>query len=249
METIQRERGLKKDSHSVEVMSLAPTLHILYTCPFCWKVRGLVEYLGLDVNIVSVNGMKIKKEVAFAGDWGKVPVFTDEKGEFFVDSTPLLRHLDATYNSGKLAALGDKQRQDEWLNWADTKMSKATVPILYGTIGSALQTTTRISKIEKFGFFSRRLYAWAGFPVMWGIIAKKRVKKDGRKPKQLWHDLLTEFTDEHGEHSFFGGDSPDLVDFAVYGYMRSISPFPQFSLLQDHANGMEWYHRMEQTSQ
>ena len=31
-------------------------------------------------------------------------------------------------------------------------MSKATVPI-YGTIGSALKTTTRISKLEKFGFF------------------------------------------------------------------------------------------------
>lgn len=226
-------------------MGQTPTMHILYTCPFCWKVRGLVEYLDLDVNFISVNGMKIKKEVSFAGDWGKVPVFTDEKGEYHVDSTPLLKHLDAVYNDGRLSQIGDKQRQEEWLTWADTKMSKATVPILYGTIGSALQTTTRISKIEKFGFFSRRLYAWAGFPIMWGIIAKKRVKKDGRKPKQLWHDLLTEFTDAHEKQPFFGGASPDLVDFAVYGYMRSISPFPQFSLLEDHANAMKWYSRME----
>ena len=126
-------------------------------------------------------------------------------------------------------------------------MSKATIPILYGSIGSALKTTVRISKIEKFGFFAKRLYAWAGFPVMWGIIARKRVKKDGRKPKQLWHDLLTEFTDAHEGKNFFGGDSPDLVDFSVFGYMRSISPFPQFSLLQDHETGMAWYQRMEQS--
>lgn len=230
-------------------MGQTPTMHILYTCPFCWKVRGLVEYLNLDVNFISVNGMKIKKEVSFAGDWGKVPVFTDEKGEYHVDSTPLLIHLDAVYNEGKLSNIGDKERQDEWLTWADTKMSKATVPILYGTLGSALQTTTRISKIEKFGFFSRRLYAWAGFPIMWGIIAKKRVKNDGRKPKQLWHDLLTEFTDAHEDQPFFGGTSPDLVDFAVYGYMRSISPFPQFSLLEDHVNAMKWYSRMEKAEQ
>ena len=228
-------------------MSQTPTLHILHTCPFCWKVRGLVEHLKLDIDYIGVNGMKIKKEVSFAGDWGKVPVFTDENGGYHVDSTPLLKHIDATYNSGKLAAIGDAERQAEWLEWSDTKMSKATIPILYGSIGSALKTTVRISKIEKFGFFAKRLYAWAGFPIMWGIIARKRVKKDGRKPKQLWHDLLSEFTDAHEGKDFFGGESPDLVDFSVFGYMRSISPFPQFALLQDHEIGIAWYQRMEQT--
>ncbi|MDB4758636.1 hypothetical protein OAG22_03110, partial [Candidatus Poseidoniaceae archaeon] len=185
--------------------------------------------------------------VAFAGDWGKVPVFTNENGEHFVDSTPVMKHIDAAYNAGKLAATGDAERQQKWLEWADAKVSKATVPILYGTLGSALKTTTRISKIEKFGFISKRLYAWAGFPIMWGIIAKKRVKKDGRTPKKLWHDLLTEFTSEHGTEPFFGGASPDLVDFAVFGYARSISPFPQFALLEDHEKGMAWYRRMEGT--
>ena len=210
-------------------MGQTPTLHMLYTCPFCWKVRGLIEHLKLDVDYIAVNGMRIKKDVSFAGDWGKVPVFTDENGGYHVDSTPLLKHIDATYNSGKLAALGDAERQAEWLEWSDTKMSKATIPILYGSIGSALKTTVRISKLEKFGFFAKRLYAWAGFPVMWGIIARKRVKKDGRKPKQLWHDLLTEFTNAHDGKDFFGGETPDLVDFSVFGYMRSVSPFKQFS--------------------
>jgi glutathione S-transferase len=131
----------------------------------------------MKVDYVGVNGMKIRKDVAFAGDWGKVPVFTDEHGQHHVDSTPLLRLIDQQYNNGSMASIGDKARQDQWMEWVDAKMSKATVPILYGTLGSALKTTTRISKIEKFGFFSKRLYAWAGFPIMWGIIARKRVKK------------------------------------------------------------------------
>ena len=100
---------------------------MLYTCPFCWKVRGLIEYINLDVEYISVNGMKIKKEVDFAGDWGKVPVFTDENGQYHTDSTPLLKHIDSTYNGGKLAALGDASRQQKWLEWADAKMSKATM--------------------------------------------------------------------------------------------------------------------------
>ena len=220
------------------------TLHMLHTCPFCWKVRGVIEYLKLDVNYVSVNGLKIKKAVSFAGDWGKVPVFTDENGTHHTDSTPIMNFIDKNYNEGKLLAIGDDVRTQEWMEWADTKMSKATVPILYGTLGSAFRTTTRISKLEKFGFLSKRLYAWAGFPIMWGIIAKKRVKKDGRKPKQLWHDLLTEFTDQH-DGDYFGGKTPNMVDFSVFGYMRSISPFPQFALLTDHTKAMAWYNRME----
>ena len=230
-------------------MGQKPTLHLLYSCPFCWKVRGLIEYLKMDVELIPVNGLKIKKSVSFAGDWGKVPVFTDENGEHHVDSTPLLKFIDANYNEGKLSAISSTERNDKWMEWADTKVSKATVPILYGSLISAFRTTTRISKIEKFGFISKRLYAWAGFPIMWGIIAKKRVKKDGRTPKKLWHDLLTEFTDEHQGKDFFGGDAPNLVDFSVFGYMRSVSPFPQFSLLEDHPTGMAWYNRMMAKSQ
>ena len=44
-----------------------------------------------------------------------------------------------------------------------------------------------------------------------GYNRQKRVKKDGRKPKELWHDLLTEFTDEHGDEDFFGGKKPNIV--------------------------------------
>jgi len=198
----------------------------------------------MDVKMIPVNGLKIKKAVSFAGDWGKVPVFTDESGKHHVDSTPLLKLIDEKYNEGKLASISSPERNEKWMVWSDTHVSKATVPILYGTLGSAFKTTTRISKIEEFGFFSKRLYAWAGFPIMWGIIAKKRVKKDGRTPKNLWHDLLTEFTDEHQGKDYFGGELPNLVDFSVFGYMSSISPFPQFSLLEDHKSGMEWYNRM-----
>lgn len=220
------------------------TLHMLHTCPFCWKVRGLIEYLQLDVDLIAVNGLKIKKAVSFTDGWGKVPVFTDETGTHHVDSTPIMKFIDQHYNENKLLNVSTQERTSKWLDWSDQKMSKATVPILYGTLGSAFKTTTRISKLEEFGFISKRLYAWAGFPIMWGIIAKKRVKKDGRKPKQLWHDLLTEFTDEHQGKDFFGGDGPSMVDFSVFGYMRSISPFPQFTMLEDHQNGIAWYNRM-----
>ena len=227
--------------------TLRPKMHMLHTCPFCWKVRSIAEHLDVDYQKVQVNAMRTKKELKFAGGWGKVPVSTESDGEVVVDSTPIIKHIDATYNDGALWSSDDEVRRDKWIEWVDTKMSKATIPILYGSLSSALKTTTRVSKLETFGFFSKRLYAWAGFPIMWGFIARSRVKKDGRTPKQLWHDLLTEFTDEMGDAQYFGGQNPDLVDLAAFGYMRSISPFPQFSQLEDHEKGMAWYHRIEST--
>ena len=228
-------------------MGNKPELFILHTCPFSWKLRSLLLHIGLDYEEVQVNPLRIKKQLAFSDGWNKVPVWRDTDGTVLVDSTPMMKELDAKYNSGKLMKSGDEARRDEWLEWVDEHFKRATIPILYGGLFSALKTTTRVSKLEKFGFFSKRLYAWAGFPIMWGIIARSRVKKDGRKPKQLWHDLLNEWCEEIGDADFFGENSPDMVDIAAFGYMRSISPFSQFSQLQDHEKGMAWYNRVEAT--
>ena len=222
------------------------TLHVLQTCPFSWKVRGLVEHLGIDVAEVQVNAMRTKKELSFTNGWNKVPVFTDENGEVVVDSTPIMIYIDEKYNNSVLTQSSGEERYDSMLAHVDEAWKRATIPILYGSLGAALSTTRRVSKLEKFGFISRRLYAWAGFPIMWGIIARKRVKKDGRTPKKLWHDLLTEYTESFDGEPFFGGQQPNLVDFAAFGYMRSISPFKQFKHLEEHEKGMNWYNLMVQ---
>ena len=222
------------------------TLHVLQTCPFSWKVRGLLEHLGLDVAEIQVNAMRTKKELSFTNGWNKVPVFTDENGEVVVDSTPIMVYIDENYNNSILTQSSGEERYDSMLAHVDEAWKRATIPILYGSLGAALSTTRRVSKLEKFGFISRRLYAWAGFPIMWGIIARKRVKKDGRTPKKLWHDLLTEYTESFDGEPFFGGQQPNLVDFAAFGYMRSISPFKQFKHLEEHEKGMNWYNLMVQ---
>tara|TARA_Y100001968_G_C19373801_1_gene726500 strand:- start:244 stop:975 length:732 start_codon:yes stop_codon:yes gene_type:complete len=237
----------KKERLPATSMSDKPELFILHTCPFSWKVRGLLEHLDIEYDEVQVNALRTKKELAFTNGWNKVPVWREKNGEVLVDSTPMMKEIDSRYNDGKLWQSEDEQRRDKWMEWVDEHLKRATIPILYGGLFSALKTTVRVSKLEKFGFFSKRLYAWAGFPIMWGIIARRRVKKDGRKPKQLWHDLLDEWCDEIGEAEFFGGGAPNLVDFAAFGYIRSISPFSQFSQLQEHERGMTWYKRVEAT--
>ena len=81
---------------------------------------------------------------------------------------------------------------------------------------------------------------------MWGIMRKR--SQEGRKnSEKLWHDLLSEFTEQFGDKPFFGGEKPDLIDLAAFGYVRSISPYSQFSQLEDHEAGMNWYRAVEAT--
>ncbi len=219
---------------------------MLNTCPFTWKVRALLDHLDLPHEKIQINPMKIKKSVAFAGDWGKTPVWKMSDGEVVVDSTPIMRRIDEVHNEGKLWGAIENERRDKWINWADTEIKNATIPILYGSIGSALSTTRSVAKHERFGLMTGRIYAWVGFPIMWGIIARKRTKNSGMKPQELWNHLLDEWINEVGNHPFFGGNKPDIVDLAVFGYMKSIELHNKaFRLIQEHNDGMAWFNRMK----
>ena len=108
-------------------MTEVPILHMLHTCPFCWKIRGLVEHLDIEYQKVQVNAMKTKKELEFTGGWGKVPVWTEVNGEIIVDSTPIMIHIDKKYNGGSLWNSEDEERRDKWIDWVDSKLSNATI--------------------------------------------------------------------------------------------------------------------------
>lgn len=134
-----------KESIPRSSMANVGKLHMLYSCPFCWKVRSLLEHLDIEHERVQVNPLKQKKTLPSAPEWKKVPVWVDAKEEIHVDSTPIMKHIDAVHNEGKLWNNGDEARRDQWMAWVDLHMSKATIPILYGSILSALKTTTRVS--------------------------------------------------------------------------------------------------------
>ena len=152
-------------------MANAGQLHMLYTCPFCWKVRGLLEHLDIPHERIQVNPMRTKKTLPSAPEWNKVPVWVDSNNEVHVDSTPIMKHIDSIHNGGKLWSSDDEERRDKWMDWVDLHMSKATFQFCMEVLARAENNHSSF-KLEKFGFFSKRLYAWAGFPVMWESLPK-----------------------------------------------------------------------------
>ena len=109
-----------------------PTVHLLYTCPFSWKIRGLIDYIGLDVDYIGINGLRSKKELAFVEDCNKVPVLTDSDGSIHDDSTPMMFYLDEKSNSSPLSTMRYLALRDVRLQSVVTKWSTATTPRLFG---------------------------------------------------------------------------------------------------------------------
>ena len=85
----------KKESLPATSMGDMPELFILHTCPFSWKVRGLLEHLDIEYDEVQVNALRTKKELAFTNGWNKVPVWRENNGEVLVDSTPMMKEIDS----------------------------------------------------------------------------------------------------------------------------------------------------------
>ena len=132
------------------------------------------------------------------------------------------------------------------MTWVDTHLSKATVPILYGSLGSALKRR-RVSQKSRSSASCPSGCTLGPVSLSWGIIARKRVKKDGRSPKKLWHDLLSEFTDAFDGQPFFGGEQSGFGGLCSLRLHAFDLPFPQFDQLQDHEAGMTWYEGMTGT--
>ena len=160
------------------------TLHVLQTCPFSWKVRGLVEHLGLDVVEVQVNAMRTKKELSFTNGWNKVPVFTDENGEVVVDSTPIMVYIDEKYNNSILTQSSGEERFDSMLAHVDEAWKRATIPILYGSLGLCTEYDTTGFKTRKVRIHLKKALRMGRIPDYVGNHRSKTREKGWANPEE-----------------------------------------------------------------
>ena len=64
-----------------------------------------------------------------------------------------MNYIDEKYNKSTLSSEQGSERYDTMLAHVDEAWKRATIPILYGSLGAALSTTRRVSN-WKFGFLS-----------------------------------------------------------------------------------------------
>jgi glutathione S-transferase len=219
---------------------MKPQLYQYAACPFCNKVRSVLEYKGVDFETIEVHPLK-KTEIAFSADYQAVPIYKDSQGKQVNDSTPIMRHIDREFPEPSV--FRNDARENEWLAWSE-KLVKGLPVVIYDTFPNALRSFNYITTAGKFSWFERRMIKYSGAFVM-SLVAKKiRKREQIENPAQFLPAKTAEWAAGLNAKPFMGGEKPNAADFAVYGILRPVEGLQAGKQLRENAVFAAWLDRM-----
>ena len=204
-------------------------------CPFCWKVKAILDFKGIPYERIEVNPMN-KKEIAFSADYKKVPIYITETGEQINDSTPIMRSVD---QEGQV--FDGSEKEGKWLTWSNDVFVKALVPLVYQSIGDSIRAFDYITKSSVFTPFQRLYIKYSGAFVMWMVAKKRKVEN----PEEYFQKCLQEWVSAIGDNAYLGGEKPNGADLAVWGILRSVKDLPAFEQVLKNERALKWFNLIQ----
>jgi len=221
-------------------------------CPYCCKVKSVLDYKKIPYEKIEVNPMTHEElegnEKALKHD--KVPVVMDA-GKTLLESNDIIRYLDETYPEKPIFAKtkAAAARQDEWIFFADDELVQILPANIYRTLPEALDSFKYITKVVKFPTW-KRYYLMLGGAVAMNIVAKKGMKKRGiSDPRKVLAEMLEKLAAGLGKEKFLGGDEPDVGDLVCHGVLRSVREMKVWQDISKNKKVADWYERVGKTLQ
>ncbi|MEM9336848.1 MAG: glutathione S-transferase N-terminal domain-containing protein [Patescibacteria group bacterium] len=89
------------------------TLYFKPTCPFCQRVLGDAERMGINFNLIDVSDDEaLKAELEEKGGQRMVPFLVDEeKGISMYESQDIIEYLRENYGGGEAAPVAAKRAE------------------------------------------------------------------------------------------------------------------------------------------
>jgi len=223
-----------------------PKLYEYTVCPFCWKVRALLQYKQIPFEGIEVHPIN-KKEIRFSENWKKVPIYIGTEGNQVNDSTPIMRYIDKTYSKKPVFENQPvaQTAESQWLEWADNTLVRALPPMLYDTFGHSLKTFDYITKIGKFNWFQKNYIKYCGAFVMKMVASKSAKQQNITDPSKHFQSCLSDWEKALETNQFFGREKPNGADLAIYGILKSIEQFDPFKVVKANHCVYKWYCRVE----
>ena len=149
------------------------TLYQFQSCPFCTKVRALLNFTKQAYEVVEVTPFGMK-ELDFT-DHKKVPVIkdidSDGKETIVVESATIIEYINKNY--AKLPISDDDK---EWTNWVDNTLVHYLPALIHPDFKTSRRNFKKIIQADQFGFFKGKMIRFAGALAM-PKVAKKMQKK------------------------------------------------------------------------
>ena len=213
------------------------TLYQFNSCPFCWKVRSLLNYAKQPYEIVEVTPMGMK-ELDFT-DHKKVPVLKDGD-QVIVESAAIVEHINANY------AHAPKQADSKvWTDWIDDTLVHYLTPLIHPNFTTSWRNFGKIIEAEQYPWYKAIIVRFGGSVVMPKVAKRLQLKHQIKDPKTEFLSAIDHWVTEGLQgKSFFGGESADFVDCSVFGVLRSGDQLGIIAMAKAHnAEFAAWYDR------
>jgi len=213
------------------------TLYQFQSCPFCSKVRALLNFIKQPYEIVEVSPFGMK-ELDFT-DHKKVPVLKDGD-EVIVESAAIIDYINSKYAKFPL-----NDNAKEWTDWIDNKLVHFLPPLIHPDFKTSLQNFNKIIKPGQFGWFKGKIVRFAGAIAMPKVARKMKEKHNIINPEKEFLEAIDNWVDNGlKDKDFFGGDKPDFVDCSVFGVLNSCHELGVVKRAMGHSKDFAlWYNR------
>lgn len=231
----------------------AITLYGYKICPYCNKIKSLLDYLKLPYDQVEVDPLS-KKELAFSPDYRKVPIVMVD-GAQINDSGPIIEAILETLEQKDFLTeqsmrqlregATDAPEVKKWTEFADKKLAVLMYPNLCASFSSAYAAFGYAHSIEGWTLGRKLLIHLAG--TLAGRAGSGRLKKkyniDDERVALL--DVIQQWVEQLGGRAFHGGEAPDLADLSVFGVLRAVEGHPLHADMLASSEIGTWYSAME----
>jgi len=190
------------------------TLYQFQSCPFCSKVRALLNFIQHPYEIVEVTPFGMK-ELDFT-DHKKVPVLKDDD-KVIVESATIIEYINTNY-----AKLPISEDDKTWTDWVDNKLVHYLPPLIHPNFSTSLKNFKSIILPGQFGWLKGKMVRFAGAIAMPKVARKMKEKHNIVNVEKEFLEAIDHWVDNGlKSKAFYGGDEPSFVDCSVFGVLRS----------------------------
>ncbi|MCK5725536.1 MAG: glutathione S-transferase N-terminal domain-containing protein [Thiotrichaceae bacterium] len=213
------------------------TLYQFDSCPFCWKVKALLNYTQQEYKVVEVSPLGMK-EIDFI-DHKKVPILTDDD-EVITESASIVEYINQHY-----CKLPKGEGATKWVLWIDNILVHYLPPLIHPNFLTSFSNFKIITKNTKMGFIKRKIAQFIGAIFMPKVSRKIMLKHNIVDVEKEFLQAIDKWVDSGLQgRQFFGGEKADFIDCSVFGVLYSshaLGPIddakkhnPTFAIWYDH---------------
>lgn len=231
----------------------AVTLYAYKICPYCNKIKSVLDYLKLPYTQVEVDPLS-KKELAFSKDYRKVPIVKLE-GTQINDSGPIIEGILANLSEGGFLAeqnlkqlkegVKGAEEVEEWTNWADKKLAVLMYPNLCSSFSNAYTAFGYAHGVEGWTLGRKLLIQFAGTLAMRLGSGRLKKKYNIENEREALLETIALWVKQVEGQTFHGGEAPDVADLCVFGVLRSVEGHPLHVDVLANTEIGTWYNAME----